>query len=337
MRKTFKTVGAAAILLFGGAVFTPAQAATYVDNLITNLPKQSLSEQEIKDLLHMREEEKLARDVYLTLYDYWRLPIFRNIARSENWHMHMVGLLLKKYGIPDPVEEMGDRVGVFKDPHIQKLYDELVAKGKKSLVDALKVGATIEDLDIYDLERALSETDNKDIRLVYLNLMKGSRNHMRAFVRTLRRFGADYKPQYISQEEFEKIISTPIERGFVTETKPWRVETTTPKVPTSKVKSQVSNTIRGKVVAVEQKEGPRGRLTWWVAKVETAEGVKEVYLIPTLRAKTPPVSTGDEVEIVYFSPLMWKKLGSDAVVACSVKNLTTGGEQKLRRICPRFK
>jgi hypothetical protein len=282
----------------------------------------------------MREEEKLARDVYLTLYNYWRLPIFRNIARSEEWHMHMVGVLLKKYGIPDPVAETGNRIGVFKDKHLQELYDKLVSEGKKSLIDALKVGATIEDLDIYDLERAIKDTDNRDIRAVYLNLMKGSRNHMRAFVRTLRRFGADYKPQYISEEEFERIISTPIERGFVTENQPWKNQRVN--YYERGVRKTVNNTLKGKVVAVEQKAGPRGRITWWVVKVETPQGIREVYLAPTFRVRNPSISVGDEVEIKYFTPRAWSRMGVEGVIACSVNNLSEGTSIKLRRICPRF-
>ena len=317
---------------------------TYVERYVQSLPKQQLTQQEIKDLLHMREEEKLARDVYLTLYNYWRLPIFRNIARSEQWHMNMVGVLLKKYGIPDPVAETGDRIGVFKDQHLQELYNKLVAEGKKSLVDALKVGATIEDLDIADLERAIKDTDNEDIKIVYLNLMKGSRNHMRAFVRLLRRFGADYKPQYISQEEFERIMSTPIERGFVTEANPWRVAYrgstavgTAPNTPPSQVANRPMNpnrrpfglltvqTLIGKIKTIEQKPGPRGRIQWWVAQIETPSGVYTVYIAPVWRFKNLNLSPGDEVELQVYQPPMWKRLGlENAYAACSVKNLKTG-------------
>jgi len=179
---------------------------------VENLPKQRLSEKEKEELLYMREEEKLARDVYSTLYRKWRLPIFRNIARSEQRHMDMVGVLIKKYGLKDPVI---DRVGVFTNKHIQELYNKLVAEGEKSLIDALKVGALIEELDITDLKKAMANTDNRDIRIVYANLMKGSRNHLRAFTRVLSRFGYSYEPKYLSVGEFESIVSTPIERGFI--------------------------------------------------------------------------------------------------------------------------
>ncbi len=106
-------------------------------------------------------------------------------------------------------------MGVFTNKHIQELYNKLVSEGEKSLIDALKVGALIEELDITDLKKAMENTDNRDIRIVYANLTKGSRNHLRAFVRLLRRFGYDYTPKYLPKEEFKKIVSTPIERGFI--------------------------------------------------------------------------------------------------------------------------
>jgi len=178
---------------------------------IESLPKKKLAPQEVETLLYMREEEKLARDVYLTLYQKWGLPVFRNIARSEQRHMDIMGALIKKYELEDPVT---DKIGVFKNPHLQGLYNKLVAQGEKSVIEALKVGTAIEELDIEDLKRAIAETDNEDLKVAYANLMKGSRNHLRAFTRLLRRWGYQYTPQYLSAEEYEGIISTPMERGF---------------------------------------------------------------------------------------------------------------------------
>lgn len=184
----------------------------YGISYIESLPKQKLTEKEIKELLYMREEEKLARDVYLTLYRRWGLPIFRNIARSEQMHMNILGALIKKYGLQDSVI---DRIGVFRNQHLQLLYNKLVAKGEKSLTDALEVGALIEELDITDLKKAIENTDNEDLKVAYANLTKGSRNHLRAFVRVLKRLGYQYSPKYLPKEEFEKIVSTPMERGFI--------------------------------------------------------------------------------------------------------------------------
>ena len=178
---------------------------------INALPKQPISEEEKEGLIEMREEEKLARDVYLTLYNKWKLQIFKNIAESEQTHTDSVKYLLDRYGIEDPVKS--DEIGKFSNPKFEQLYKDLVEKGSKSEVDALMVGATIEDLDIADLEHWLSKTDNEDIKFVYENLMKGSRNHLRAFIRMLNNYGANYSPQYISKEEYEQIINSQMERG----------------------------------------------------------------------------------------------------------------------------
>ena len=178
---------------------------------INALPKQPISEEEKEGLIEMREEEKLARDVYLTLYNKWKLQIFKNIAESEQTHTDSVKYLLDRYGIEDPVKS--DEIGKFSNPKFEQLYKNLVEKGSKSEVDALIVGATIEDLDIADLEHWLNKTDNEDIKFVYENLMKGSRNHLRAFIRMLNNYGANYSPQYISKEEYEQIINSQMERG----------------------------------------------------------------------------------------------------------------------------
>ena len=178
---------------------------------INAFPKQPISEEEKEGLIEMREEEKLARDVYLTLYNKWKLQIFKNIAESEQTHTDSVKYLLEKYEIEDPVKS--DEIGKFSNPKFEQLYKNLVEKGSKSEVDALIVGATIEDLDIADLKYWINKTDNEDIKFVYENLMKGSRNHLRAFVRMLNNYGVNYSPQYISKEEYEQIINSQMERG----------------------------------------------------------------------------------------------------------------------------
>ena len=178
---------------------------------INTFPKQSISEEEKEGLIEMREEEKLARDVYLALYNKWNLQIFKNIANSEQTHTDSVKYLLEKYDIPDPVEN--EEVGKFSNPKYVELYNNLVEKGSQSEVDALIVGATIEDLDIADLENWLNKTDNEDIKFVYENLERGSRNHMRAFVGMLTNYGESYSPQYISNEEYEQILGSSMERG----------------------------------------------------------------------------------------------------------------------------
>lgn len=178
---------------------------------IESLPSQDLSKEEIEGLVFMREEEKLARDVYITLYKKWGVQIFSNISQSEQTHTESVRTLLNKYSVPDPVKE--DSVGVFTNDVFKKLYNDLVGRGDISLEGALEVGAFIEDLDIADLERFIFATDNEDIKLVYSNLSRGSRNHLRSFVSQLKSRGVKYVPEYISEKQFNEIISSPKETG----------------------------------------------------------------------------------------------------------------------------
>jgi hypothetical protein len=165
-----------------------------------------LTAAEASDIAYMREEEKLARDVYLTLYEKWGLPVFQNIARSEATHMAAIETLIDRYGLADPAT---DEVGTFTNPELQALYDQLIEQGYRSLVDALRVGAAIEEIDILDLEEAIEGTDHADIALVYGNLARGSENHLRAFVTNLARRGdVSYAPQYLSQAAYDAIIGS---------------------------------------------------------------------------------------------------------------------------------
>ena len=184
-----------------------------MESVLESVEISTLSDVEADGILLMREEEKLARDVYLTLYDKWGLRTFTNIAASESTHIDAMGILIERYNLEDPIKS--DTVGVFTNPEMLNLYDTLVAQGSESFNAALNVGATIEDLDIYDLERLIADTDNDDLKIVYQNLLKGSRNHMRAFDMQLTRNGVDYQVQYISDESLSNILKTDMERGAV--------------------------------------------------------------------------------------------------------------------------
>jgi len=196
---------AATVAPLSTALVAPASEVTTVDQI------GSLSDAEIEGILYMREEEKLARDVYLTLYEVWGLSVFENIARSEATHMEAVRTLIDRYGLADPAAA---EVGVFTNPTLQGLYDQLVADGRTSLADALRVGAAIEEIDILDLQQRLAQTDQADIELVYENLMKGSRNHLRAFASTLtRQTGKTYQPQFLDPASYESIVNSARETG----------------------------------------------------------------------------------------------------------------------------
>jgi hypothetical protein len=144
-------------------------------DLIDTLPYEFLSDAELEALSLMREEEKLARDVYLYLYAAWDVPIFLNISDAEQTHTDAVLRLIQKYDLPDPAQD--GLPGVFSDPVLQGLYDVLTAQGTTSLIDAYFVGATIEDLDIYDIKRLLLEIDNQDIIVVFENLERVRLNY----------------------------------------------------------------------------------------------------------------------------------------------------------------
>lgn len=163
-----------------------------------------LTPEEAEGLQLMREEEKLAHDVYVALNEKWQIPAFYNIAQSEQRHSEAIASLMEDYAIEDLAL---DEAGQFYSQELQKLYNELVNKGNQSLVDALKVGASIEDLDIADLDKLMAETDENDIRFVYNNLNRGSHNHLRTFNTLLKDQDVVYTPVYISQNRFDEIIA----------------------------------------------------------------------------------------------------------------------------------
>ena len=183
------------------------------NELIKDIPESQLNEEEIAGLVLMREEEKLARDVYNVLGEKWETEIFTNIAKSEQTHTDAIKVLLDRYNIEDPVKD--DSIGIFTSPELDELYKNLVEQGESSLLDALIVGATVEDLDIKDLNELSAKTNNADIIITYNNLNKGSRNHLRAFMRQINNNDGSYSPQYISQSEFDDIISSAQEKGPV--------------------------------------------------------------------------------------------------------------------------
>lgn len=164
----------------------------------------SLSENEKADLIFMREEEKLARDVYLYFSEKYDLNIFKNIASSEQTHMDAVLGIMEVYGVEDPAST---EMGVFTNADLQQLYNDLIAQGDVSLIAALTVGATIEDVDILDLGNAIDATSKTDIIDVYEMLACGSRNHMRGFSSQLDAQGETYTPQFITQEMYDDILS----------------------------------------------------------------------------------------------------------------------------------
>lgn len=155
-------------------------------------------------LLQMREEEKLAFDLYTALGEKWSLRPFQNIPRAEQMHLDTVKRLLDQFGLKDPNEGLGR--GKFLTPAVQRLHDRLLRQGLRSEVEALRAGAAVEDRDIADLRRFRKAARQPDVVAALEFLEFGSRNHLSAFVRNLSRYGAEYKPRHLSQDEFREIV-----------------------------------------------------------------------------------------------------------------------------------
>lgn len=207
-----KTIFLFSMLLFG--LFVLISGFQVSNKSLSNqndlmLQFNPLNNAETNLLIYMREEEKLARDVYNyfnTKYDFF---VFKNIAQSEQTHIDRIVAIMDAQNIPDTASKEN---GVFINPELQKLYNQLIEQGNQSLTEALKVGATIEDVDIKDLMDFMDDTQNVAILSAFENLTCGSRNHMRAFVNQLKLKNVDYNPQFISKEIFQSIVNGEHER-----------------------------------------------------------------------------------------------------------------------------
>ena len=190
------------ILAISAAVFTScSEDSTSTDPMPV---EEALTEQEKADLQFLREEEKLARDVYTYAYQLYGAPIFNNISFSEQTHTDSVLYVMTLYGLSDKSNE---EIGSFNHVELQTLYTELIARVDVSLSEAYAVGAFIEDLDIYDLGLKATHTTNADLQNLYSNLKCGSENHMRSFTNQLALIGITYIPEYIDQEQYESLLS----------------------------------------------------------------------------------------------------------------------------------
>ena len=140
-----------------------------------------LTDEEIAGLIHARQEEKVARDVYTRLYEEWGEEFIANIMLSEQKHMDAVKRMLTKYEIEDPVVD--DGIGQFTDPYFTDMFNDLVASGTASEEGAIEAGIIIENSSITFLEHELSYVTAKNLVRVYTNLLRGSNRHLLAFLR----------------------------------------------------------------------------------------------------------------------------------------------------------
>ena len=183
-------------------------------------------------LLFMRAEEKLAHDVYLALgAEFPDYAVFSNIVNSETKHVETMLNKIVQFGLTDP--NINDGPGEFNADN----YGEYFTKNYNALIDvdaaeipllqALKNGALIEELDMHDIIYCpevivetvgditdeygcgMEYTDAKALIRSYGNLLDGSENHLRAFVRAIETTFPEeypYLAQYLSQEEVDEIL-----------------------------------------------------------------------------------------------------------------------------------
>jgi len=172
------------------------------ENIINSIPLTNLTLEQKTTLAYMWDEERLARDLYLSLNDLTPLTTLYNIAtNAESKHVESVELLLKKYDLnllnttdfsggysEVELEALNDRE--FIVPELSLLYGQLYAKGSLSSRDALEVGCMVEVTDINDLDRDIAlVSEARDITLVFENLRKGSYSHYWAFDKALKNMG----------------------------------------------------------------------------------------------------------------------------------------------------
>jgi hypothetical protein len=180
---------------------------------LRRLPVEHLGDREARDLRYLLEEEKLARDVYLTVHERWELTVFHRIAGMERSHMAWARALVYRYELEDPIGNNG--LGVFSHWRLQELYEELSALAAGSVERALLVAVAIEEMDIRDLREALERSNNDDLDMLYRNLLRGSRNHLRVFGRLLAQRGVVFDPAYMSLEKYQELVQSPLEGGVV--------------------------------------------------------------------------------------------------------------------------
>jgi hypothetical protein len=185
-------------------------------------------------LVFMREEEKLARDVYLTFAGmYPGQPVFNQIATtSEQTHTDTIRDKLAQFDVEDPnpdTNDLPDSIGIFTGAtygaYFTDKFRTLVARGSKGELEALYVGALIEELDMYDIVQCpkviasmyddigeggcgLAYTDENALINAYSSLVDGSELHLRAFVGQIEAvIGAgNYEAQYLTQQEVDTIL-----------------------------------------------------------------------------------------------------------------------------------
>lgn len=170
---------------------------------------EELTANEIEFLFAVREEEKLARDVYAKFYEFFEARPFAIIGKAEENHIAAVERLFYFYSIEYP--KVGE-AGVFENSERQAYYNELIAKGD-SVLGAYKAAAYLEERDIADYKAVLNDITNPNIKMVIEHLYRGSINHFKAMLRQIDALGSSYENSFLTQEEYDSIIKSNFVNG----------------------------------------------------------------------------------------------------------------------------
>lgn len=178
--RTIALMAATALAVAGGIAVTAQSAPTEQPTPPAATAAPTASSALAKDLTYLREEERLARDLYLAFADkYGDDTAFARVAKAEQRHYDAVGRMLERYGLTDPSE--GLAAGEYAGDGLVATYQRLLAQGQKSLNDAYEAGIAFEEADVQDLTEAIERTSEADAKRVFEHLQRGSEQHLAAF------------------------------------------------------------------------------------------------------------------------------------------------------------
>src|SRR6476620_4362177 len=174
---------------------------------VTKAQKITLSPAETKALINLHDNQKLSLFVYDSLYAIWGINPFGNIRSAESQHVNFLDDVADNYALELETNEPGNSAATFTTPQAETIYQESISKGSLSVVDALKMGARLEEMSLQVLHNAKAVTIKSDLLHTFDILAMGSKNNLQAFNRRLKMYGITYEPGFLEQKDFRNIIN----------------------------------------------------------------------------------------------------------------------------------
>lgn len=210
----------AVILMIAGGFFYQREQLSESPNFSqaafnpqTEVNTAALMADEKQWLMFMREEEKLARDFYMEMYNAWGLSIFVGMSKEEKEHLNSLLEIFRMYFLPDPIGI--DTPRSYANNYLANVHNSLYNQGIQSIKDGLKACALQEEINILDLDSAIKSTQKRNIQKVYSELQRDSFNHLRSFARCLETMGERYQAVKLPQQTVDAIILDVMDRGFM--------------------------------------------------------------------------------------------------------------------------